>query len=182
MTREAPRSKADFQRRYLRGEFGNTLQTWDTLEELLASGFKGLVNARRRQAGGKCLTNLDPQALARAWSLPEAPDAYYFNARAPDDRLILQGELSLTVQGLTLFYDQTPGLTCRQALSDKVPRQAYRLTAQLLLQQHLSPSSYDDIRELLVEYPDGVVEFSAFDCCVGRYPGRNHVIWEVRNY
>ncbi len=158
------------------------LRTWGTLEELASSGFPGPVNARNRKASGKFVFNLDVPTLLTAWPLAEPPQNYYFNERPPDDKLLVQGDLTRTERGLQLVYNTTPGLTCREATTLCVPEHAYGLTAQHWLQSTAWPSSYDDLMELLDCYPDGVVEFSIFSTAVGKLPHRNHVIWEVRNY
>jgi hypothetical protein len=51
-----------------------------------------------------------------------------------------------------------------------------------LLRLVLNDNSYDDVMELLDEYPDHVVEVSALDRCYGTVAGRNGVIWEVWKY
>lgn len=51
-----------------------------------------------------------------------------------------------------------------------------------LLRTVLNPNSLDDLRVLLDEYPGHVVELSALDRCFGTVPGRNAIVWEVRNY
>lgn len=54
--------------------------------------------------------------------------------------------------------------------------------ARLLLAAVLNPNSRDDLQTLIDGYPGHVVELSALDCCFGTCPGRNAIIWEVRDY
>ena len=56
------------------------------------------------------------------------------------------------------------------------------LEAKMLLEKYLSPSSISDIYCLLDTFPESVIEFSSYRIPVGNIPGRNTVIWEVRNY
>ena len=56
------------------------------------------------------------------------------------------------------------------------------IRAILKLRSVLFPSSLADLEALFEIYPDSVIEFSAYRFAVGAIPGRNAVIWEVRNY
>jgi len=64
----------------------------------------------------------------------------------------------------------------------KCSSEAFNLEARMLLRLHLSPPSLDDIDGLLDMFSEHVVEFSAYECFLGDIPGRNAVIWEVREY
>lgn len=54
--------------------------------------------------------------------------------------------------------------------------------ARQLLRRHLNENSYHDVEELFEKYPGHVVEMTALDRCFGLVPGRNAVVWEVRDY
>ncbi len=54
--------------------------------------------------------------------------------------------------------------------------------ANMLLRKHLNPNTLEDLEILLDKYPDAVVELSATETEFGTVPGRNAIIWEVRNY
>ena len=54
--------------------------------------------------------------------------------------------------------------------------------AQLILKRVLSAGSYEDFLVLGEMYPNATIEFTAYEIFVGDIPGRNAVIWEVRNY
>jgi hypothetical protein len=56
------------------------------------------------------------------------------------------------------------------------------LRSDLMLREAMTPSSYEDWRALLDQYPDHVLEVSIFDRCLGDIPGRNALVWEVRRY
>lgn len=40
----------------------------------------------------------------------------------------------------------------------------------------------DDVEILLELYPDATIELAAYPYTLGKIPGRNTVIWEVRDY
>lgn len=178
----APTTKRNFIQRYMRGEFGNRLRTWANLDELAKSGFTGLVNLRSKTSGSNFYHGIPAGEVLGAWRWSDPPTAFHFNEAAPDDRLVLQGDVSVVIGGLMLVYDTTPGLTMRQAITDGLPQHAFKTVATALLRKHLFPTSLDDIYELLELYDGAVVEFSAYDVAVGDCRGRNAVIWEVRNY
>jgi hypothetical protein len=106
-------------------------------------------------------------------------DRVNFNESAPDERLVLQGEVSRFVGGLYLRYS-TLKLPMRSAMKDA--RDVGGASAQAILRGVLTGSSYEDLDALLELYPDAVVEFGAYAKCLGAIPGRNAVIWEVRAY
>lgn len=56
------------------------------------------------------------------------------------------------------------------------------VTARMLLRRFLNPNSLDDLYQLLEAYPGHVVELSATEQEYGTHPGRNAVVWEVRDY
>jgi hypothetical protein len=56
------------------------------------------------------------------------------------------------------------------------------VTATTLLRSTMSAASYDDLQELLVEYPDHVVEVSVLSTNFGTCPGRNAIVWENRRF
>lgn len=166
------------------GAFGNKLRTWDSLTEILASGYAGTVSMRYKgSAGGSfyayevALANI-PE-LQRQWvSQGARPELITFNESAPDACLLIQGEL-MRYPGYVLTYSCEKA-KMREAM--KHPKHAQGLTAKFLLQQFCAPSSFDDLMELLDLYPDHVIEFGAYEQGLGNRAGRNTIIWEVRDY
>jgi hypothetical protein len=61
-------------------------------------------------------------------------------------------------------------------------REAFGSAVRVILEHHLWPEDYNNVRRLLRDYPEHVVEFSACDRAVGVMPMRNTIIWEVRRY
>lgn len=173
------RSKAEFYRRWHAGLLGNRPRTWSTPEALQASGFAGTVTIRTvGQGGGKTRYRVpvsEALALAEAW-----PGQATFNESAPDDLLLLQGEVARIVGGLYLRYSTTPGLKMQEAMREA--HEARGLLAKALLDVFLAPASRDDLETLWDLYPDAVIEFSAYSRNVGDQPHRNALLWEVRNY
>jgi len=170
---------------YWKGEFGNKLQVWPTLEELRSSGYTGLLGLRYAGAtgGGRCEYHIPLERVAEridAW-VRDGADRNLISLweMAPHERAILSGEVILSVRGWELYFsrEKTP---MRQALT-AAPEYAHGLTALLILKATLDPASYDDLMELFETYPDSAVEFSSFETALGDC-WRNTIIWEVRNY
>lgn len=88
----------------------------------------------------------------------------------------------LTVEGIE-YPDTSNGWTWRSHMPNPSYRRQWRgLRAWGILRKHLNENSYDDLFELLAEYPNHIVELSALPCCLGTHEHRNAVIWEVRMY
>ena len=181
-------TKAQSYALYERGRFGNKLRTWSRLGEIAPSGFQGRVVMRYKgRHGGAAFPRLGEQiTLAEAaftlrmWeALGAREEEVAYNEAAPDDLLVLQGEVTLSTEHLSLFWADEK-TTMRRALVHG--RQWQGLRALALLRSRLFPSSWADLEALLELYPSSVIEFSAYRVPVGNLPGRNAVIWEVRDY
>jgi len=59
---------------------------------------------------------------------------------------------------------------------------AQKLRSDLLLKLAMTPASHEDWNLLLERYPGHVLEVSVYDRCLGDTPGRNALVWEVREY
>jgi len=181
--REPVRTKVDFYRRFYAGEFGNHGLMWSSLEDWRSSGYRLPIAIRVLQQAGRCDYNIPPEAVA------ERTQQFYeagwmnlnWSAMAPLDCTTLQGEVSRTERGLTLFCSRLNGLPMRPALAQGGEHHC-GLSALMLLRQACDPDSLDWINYLLDEYVDHVIEFTCMDCNWGVFPGRNTVIWEVRRY
>jgi hypothetical protein len=185
----APRTKAEFYRRYREGEFGNSLRSWATLGELRDSRYSGTVTARNRTPGKKCLYGV-PAGIIHVALLNNGlrPEDCSFNESAPDDRLLIQGELARAEKGLYLYYS-TAQTTMREALSAGKGRHAYGLEAASLLKSRCNAVGYDMLMDLLDLYDTSVrandmvvVEFGVYENCLGCCKSNNVIIWEVRAY
>jgi hypothetical protein len=170
------------------GDFGNALRTWDSLKAQRADHYYGELSLRcKDRIEGPSLVGVPaiPTALTLRRLLQFAnyhgleEDEIMLGERAPDHRITIQGEVMTGLYGPELRY------SCLQTHMRAAMREdchAYGLAALTILQDHLSPSSYEDLQALLELYPDHVIEFTTFDGPVGSLPGRNTVIWEVRLY
>jgi hypothetical protein len=177
---------------YNLGLYGNKALSWKTLEELEGSGWGGMVCVRSKKGieRTKVVYNVPREQLADVLEKFESEgiplSSLYFNQSMPDEHLTLQGEVMRSQTGLYLFYTKVKkpmnlGLKEQQL-------HASGIKAKCMLEHELWPNSYEEIMGLL-DYFSGdsgshssVVEFSAYGVAVGDTPGRNAVIWEVRNY
>lgn len=157
-----------------KGLFGNHLRSWDSLAAVDQDGYTGPCSLRSKIVGGPC-HNYIPVAIVRSmlgdWMINESPD---------DDRLIGQGEVMRREGGLYLFYsrEQAP---MRLALQ-KSGKVYTGMEAHMLLKSTLDANSWNDLQDLFEFYPSSVIEFSTYSYCLGVYPNRNTIIWEVRDY
>ena len=186
------KTKADFVRRYNRGEFGNASPTWPTVQDWAADpnghGTKGwngprLFHLRNRVKGGPTWYNLTVNDLL--WHIghklePGTVADYYVSEMAPTALTTLQGEVRDDPGGLTLTYS-TVAKPMRDALRERT-QHVSGLYSKALLRQAMNPVSYDWLCVLLQRYSGHVVEFSCYRYNWGTLPGYDTVFWEVRNY
>jgi hypothetical protein len=171
--------------RYHRGDFGNKLRAWPTLEAFSAANFAGTVSLRYSgpQGGAWLKYDVRPsevEAWAARWIAEGAKrELIQINESAPDERIVVQGEAVRSTEGLALFCSREK-TKMRTALRNG--KQFYGLVAETILKDAMSPGSYDDLQILFEEYPDSVIEVSVYSICLGDTPGRNSIVWEVRNY
>lgn len=177
------RNKREYYDLWKAGVLGNRPRTWATRQEFIASGYSGLTTVRFLQADRKGAVTHVPAREARE-VFPTEDGNIFWNESMPDDLLLIQGEVCESPAAfggkLTVRFDDTPGLSMRQAIPKF--RQLEGAGAVYLLKTRCTPDSYADIREFLEIHPDAVVEFSTYSVSVGHQPHRNTIIWEVRNY
>ena len=185
-------SKSQNYRLWRAGAYGNKLRLWGSLREWRLSDYRGPVALRCREGrgGGPCIYDVIPGFVSRAVELMFAQGVkegeIMVNEMSPNQE-ILQGEYLNTFYGAGddlswgYFYYSRARTRMREALA-RQPKAASGLRAELLLQQHMTPASYEDWRLLVDKYPDHVFEVSVYDCCLGDLPNRNALVWEVRKY
>jgi len=184
-------NKSENLQRLIYGEFGNCVHHWLTIEETIRhKNGRGRVSVR----------NLVPHSPFMAYSQP-VPNLrsivqsfvdnganlkhIYFNDDTPDDKVLLQGEIAFPGDWRSGRQDMVgkvavgPG-RMREVLEKANTIAGYRLTA--VLKEVMWPSSWADFESLAERYPGHVVEFGVYSCALGKIPGRNTVIWEVRYY
>lgn len=170
------------------GKLGNRLRMWETVEELNASGFSGLVRFRsripdKRYSSPAVPAHLAAQAVAAA-HLPLVD--CYFGEVAEDERLRIQGEFGDPqgqfggYVGNVLSYS-TLQLPMRRAF-DQDQRHAYGSAAIAIIRSYMDGNSWDDFNFLRDQYPNAVIEFGVYEHFVGCLPARNTIFWEVRDY
>jgi hypothetical protein len=165
---------------YLRGSYGNKLMTWSSIDEFVKSKYSGSVSLRTNANIPGGFVKYDVTDINEALKDCNVNlDNIVINESAPDEYLTIQGELIRNEHGLYLYYSTIPG-KMRDCMKHAIS--ASGLTVKLMLEHYMTPSSYDDIIELLDMYPNHVIEFSTYSKCLGDCYGRNTIIWEVRNY
>lgn len=168
---------------YNQGLFGNKLRTWNSIDEFIESGYKGSVSIRYKgkSAGKFCYYNVtNIQTIIKdILDKGGSRDLIMINESAPDEYLTIQGEITRNEYGLYLYYSTLKG-KMRDCMKYAISSEG--LKVKLLLEHYLTPSSYDDIMDLLDKYPDHTIEFSTYSKCLGDCVGRNTIIWEVRSY
>jgi hypothetical protein len=176
--------KAQFYRLYEHSFFGNKLRTFASVDEYLTSDYRGPVTVRYGGSGG----GVRPRFLVSREELPtvvsqmkrEGFDSRLIklNESAPDDLLVLQGELMLNPTWYVRYSKEKTNMRAAMKHADIVQG----LAGLVLLESVMTPSSLDDIRELLTLFSDSVIEFGVYEVILGEARHRNTVIWEVRNY
>jgi hypothetical protein len=171
------------------GLLGNTIPIYNSVDEWWDSDDLW----RYDNWGVRVLTPGDKRMrlnIPRGWVLDYVKDNFpedsgYNISPMIDQWSIFKGEVyeqyHTPPYGLCAYVNFKGNMPWREALRD-YGQHFFGLEAKLQLQKYMDPSSYDDVRTLLEEYPDHVVEFSVCDRSVGIIPGRNSVIWEVRKY
>lgn len=178
--------KQDFYEKWQLGALGNRVRSWTCLGALIADGFNGLLAMRvKRSVGGSGkavfdITTEQAKALQQTW-LDEGilVSQINYNEAAPDQRLIVQGEIASTTEHLELHYS-TEKTNMRAAMSSAKSMKGASVV--VYLQSVMTPASYEQLHRLLDCYPDSVIEFGVYECCLGSQPGHNWIVWEVRNY
>ena len=177
-----------------RGELGNTLPQYFTLQEwanhahefptwgIRVTTGRGGPDARSRL--NVCTANVAPYVLKNF------AEGEYNISGMVDPFVTFRAEVVELDNGLSVSYvvgyPETlaiPGGAhpWRYAFAC-LARRAYGIRALEILRHFVPENDLNDIRALIDAYPRHVVEFSVADRCVGKIPHRQAVIWEVRNY
>ena len=176
------RTKNEFLSLWRAGKLGNRLRTWKTLDE--AEGYDGLFSIRDgRPNSNLCRYNVPRDGIDRAVAEMTALGGrgLYFGEMAPDHRLTIQGEFLDGEQHGQVFNRSLTYSTEKTQMKRVTQwRHTEGAAAVAILRSYLDGNSYDDLLTLQTKYPDHVIEFSAYECCLGDVPGRNTIIWELR--
>jgi hypothetical protein len=170
------------------GAFGNRLRAWQNPDEYHRSGFPGRVVLRYLggSVGGQwCRYNLMPDVVDEVIAELVAEGAEYnkimVNEAAPDSHVIFNGELWTGADPVDALLYSTVRAHMRPALAAE-QRKAHGLASRMILRSLMTPSSYEDLQVLVEQYDNHAIELSIFSICVGDIPGRNALVWEVRQY
>lgn len=180
------RTKEQSFRLWQSGEYGNKLRAWETVRAWYRDTHWGLVAFRVREGhgGGPTLYDVRPEYLTQALDYFAkkgiSSDRLMVNEMAPHCE-ILQGEYSNDDLGSRQFLHSRARLRMRDALKAS-PQVTHGLRSDLILREAMTPSSYSDWQLLLDRYPNHVLEVSIYAHCLGDIPGRNALVWEVRQY
>lgn len=171
-------NKTIFYKYYNRGLFGNRLRSWNSYKKLMEDPYNGNVTIRSLKTAYASQYEVPKQNVLSKIIGPV--EHYKFNESAPEHDMIVQGEL-MTLPGGLYFYYSFEKLPMKVALS-VCPKHDTGLIVNEILRYTCTPSSYEDILELLDTYKNHVIELSVFNKNVGILPHRNTIIWEVRLY
>lgn len=188
MTDEPIRTKGRMYDLLSRGVLGNTIPQWFSLKKWRAD-----PDARRYAVWG--VRTMTPGGPCRLYC-PEADVAatvaeYEAAGHACNISVMIDAVVNVTLyadvfevpSGLAVYCVENPGKGASwRKVMPTLGRQYEGLAAKMLLRKHLNASSLADLEALMERYPGNVVELSACSTCFGTVPGRNAVIWEVRDY
>lgn len=170
------------------GDFGNTIPQYFSVAEWLASTESGRYRywgVRTLKPGGPCRLNCPADEVpATAGGFTTSGNA--INISCMVDRAVtvtLWADVYDSPSGLLVYgVEYPPKGGSWRALMPSEGRQSEGVRAVMLLRRHLNASSLADLEALRERYPGHVYELSACRECFGTVPGRNGVIWEVRQY
>ena len=184
MTKPAIIDKQQMYRLYAAGVLGNKPRFWASPSAYHCSDFHGACGVRCKVAGGPCVYDLDGyeavmytilDLVALGWKDSD----FIIQEMAPHYMGTIQGEIVQSTEHISLVYTDVKK-PMRIALAEKT-LYADGLRAVMLLRHYLDATSYEHVQGLLSDYPDHVVEFTAFDRGVGDL-GLNTIVWELRKY
>ena len=169
------RNKQEFYRLWNLGRFGNTLQSWTDLKSFQESGYRGSTGLRFLQPGRIMIEVRSAQEVERHF----VEGTHIICESASDDKLTIQGEIQLSPRHYDLRYSVEPGYRMPEGLR-RFQQHTHGLNAMCQVRTRMDPSSWDDLQEILDDFPNAVVEFSCYQMDVGSARGRNTIFWEVR--
>lgn len=183
---EPVRSKGRMYDMLASGAFGNTTFQWFSLKKWNNDPESSRYQewgVRTLSAGGPCRLYC-PREEVEATVLNYQRAGHDCNISVMVDavaRVTLWADVYDSPTGIQVYGIENPGKgQSWRKLMPSEGRQYSGLTARMLLQKHLNPSSLADLEAVLEQWPSHVVELSALARCFGTVSGRNAVVWEVR--
>lgn len=168
------------------GRLGNTTRQFLSLDEWEASDDAAryeMWGVRTLTPGGPCRLYCPRDEVRQTAQSPLfAPHAINISMMVDAvARVTLWADIFDSEYGLIVYgIEHPPRGGSWRALMPSQGREWRGIEARMLLRRHLNASSLADIDELREMYPGHVHEISALSRCLGIYPGRNYVSWEVR--
>lgn len=175
-------SKKDMYRMLAAGRFGNTNPAFYNLTDWAASFERGnypLWGIRSLSAFDKRLALDVPSEDVQYVIARDFYDGFSLSPMV-DRWLTFRAEVYDAPGGLIVFGVEGHGdVKWRQAFNLH-GRQWVGVAARGILRSHMWPADYDDLGELMDNYPGHVVEVTCCTRAVGTVPHRNTIVWEVR--
>lgn len=174
-------SKVQMKRMLVAGEFGNTIRSWASYEEMVAAGYTGRVYVRSNLwSATNARMNEVPlnEVLSTLERLNIDPQTCRYFENPPNHQRVIQGEVCFD-PGLSLTFSFV-----QKPLSDALAERSQHATgasARAVLRRFLSPDSITWLEYLLDTYEGAAVEFTEFSVPQGVLNDRL-VIWEVRHF
>lgn len=176
-------SKSHFFELMRKGALGNTLNSWTSVQSALDSGVTLFGMREIGFAGGGAHAIVSGAELPiRAYQWHTFGRRFLIDEAAPDSDVQLQGELCRGFYGLEGVLGVRTGCRMRQAMELNLLKPVRGAESLYLLRKFIDPSSLDDMEQIWDLYPEAVIEFASYPYDLGKIPGRNTLIWEVRNY
>lgn len=175
------KSKSQMYEMLRQGKLCNTLRTWATEEEYLASGFQGRSSLRCIKPGVTFrhgMTHEETLVQGRLCFEGCTPGDFIYCESAPDWECTFQAEVQRGLYGLEVYWSLRQS---NHRIAMQSVEEARGVAALALLRHYLDPQDYDDLMGLLDLYEDHVIEFSVFRVPLGQL-SRRMIIWECRFY
>lgn len=177
------KSKQEFYSLWIAGVLGNRPAVFTDVHEALKLGAPTVGFREIGKAGGGAF-ELVPRdkALETAQRWQAAGRKYCLDSAVPNPAVTLLGEVCRTERGLQGFLGVRTGMHMRASIAAGLLKHRGYLETKVLMDHFMDPASRDDIDTFLELFPDATIEFACFPMNVGIIPGRNTIIWEVRDY
>ena len=177
-------SKYEFFHLWKLGVLGNRTELWDDPIEAVESGYPKIGFREVGKAGGgawELVNREDTLSTASRWT--SLGRKFIMDSSVPNSHSTLQGEVCRTFKGLESYLAVGfPLEPMRKTLAAGLHKHRGYLETKLLLDKYMDPSSRDDLDIFLEMYPDATIEITCFNIDVGNIPGRNVMMWEIRDF
>lgn len=186
------RDKEDYYFLYNNGFIGNRPLTWNSIDEIARSGWKGKICLRGKNGipRSKSRFNLTFQETVNYMNkLSEEgiyPKDLTFNQSMPDEYLTIQGEVTREgrLVGGTPDWIYLTYSTIQEPMNIALEEETLHMQgikALTFIKEYMDGPSYENLTDLFDTFPESNVEFSCYNIGVGDLK-RNTIFWEVRNY